>query len=710
MAVTIPANIRKELESQGAQDAIRAIEREERQDFSEYPKPSAADVLEWKRYLDDRFRPFWTGSTSASSSSSSRGAVQDDGGDSLANIRDMRYGRDIAPEKLAKRMEHTYRARTYLTRNEVDRVVALMGRNPLQVRVPQAGTKQDADKIASRQSEFCNALIPALDQQAGFGLIQRSDDALVEAGLVGLEFYLTGSYDDIDWDDQEYETNEDGAVTRKTETQAQKRARLQQARRQRRLPFGLRYVDPASVRFQMGEDDEPECALICEKKRWRLIKNKTIARLQRGDMRDKDAIPRPGDPGTHGDAASMFSHVEGLVDDVDTIRYYDKRWYAYVVAGVLVEVSEHGLPGVPVGIGTGRVTSSSNYGEMFAGITWGRTRLEQLINDLATITADVKATYNRPKIVAANTNPATVGLNQGQTFNLDLSSDDLVGLPYGYAPVDVFKDFRSTDNDGFLQFLLSMFQMGGMSAIAQGESPGSDVSGYLARSLQGAANAKYEGLLDNKCRLWRWVVDFTRRVIRDVIGEEVEIQDLVGDDDGGSKWLSLGPDDIDETPCRVSIDPLSEQDKMALGAFYMQGMSAGLVAPEEVARRVYGIQNWEQNLMNVAVGKAEVMLEERAVADAMQRVEEDAADRAAKNAPPPTILGPDGKPLPPSARGPAEAQSPTSMGAGPGVPEPPTVGAPALAAMQQGNPLTNPQVFRAGQRPIQQGLAPQEVQ
>jgi hypothetical protein len=231
------------------------------------------------------------------------------------------------------------------------------------------------------------------------------------------------------------------------------------------------------------------------------------------------------------------------------------------------------------------------------------------------------------------------------------------------------------------------------------------VSGYLVNTLQGAANAKYEGLLDNKCRLWSRAVDYARRVIRDVIGEEVELLDEVGDEEGNTRWLSLGPGDVDETPCVVTIDPLSEQDRMALAAFYMQGMEAGLVPPDEVMRRVYNATNIERWVADIARGRARAQLMDRAVQDAMERVEEDAADRDAKNNPAPVAYGPDGRPLPPSGGGPGPM--PAEMPAGPPAPQPPTVGAPAMAAMQSVNPQNAG--FPAGQRPVGNGMTAREA-
>lgn len=705
MAVTLPADERRELEEQGADDAAREIEARERAAIlRKYPKPTAAGILDWKQQLDETFRPFWMGD-SADQSGAGRG--KDDGGDSLASIRDMRYGRDTTPEKLQKRMEHTYRVRSMFTHNEIDRVVALLGRNPIKVQVPNSGTTAETAKRSEKQSQFCNALPLVIDTQSGFPLTQRTDDALTEAGLVAMEFYLTGEYDDIDWEYQELDAGENES---RRETDNERDARLRESRRQRRLPFGYRYVDPSSLRFEMSGEkpDEPCVALICERKRWRTVRDKVTGRRRPVGVDDKETIPHPGDLGQHGDSASTYeTHSDAQL--VDTIRYYDEYWYAYVVAGELVECEPHGLPGVPVMIGTGRVTSSSNYGEMFQGVTWGRTRLEQSFNDLASIIQDTKATYSRPKpiAIAKNANPAAEGLNQSTAFTLDLSGDDLIGLPPGYEIDDAFKHFRSTENDGFLQLLMSLYQMGGMSPIAQGESPGSDVSGYLVNTLQGAANAKYEGLLDNKTRMWRRAIDYTRRVIRDVIGEEVELLDVVGGDDGESRWLSLGPDDIDDTPCLVTIDPLSEQDRMALAAFYMQGLEAGLVPPDEVMRRVYNASNIEQWVGDIARGRARSMLMNRAVQDAMERVDEDAADRAAKNNPAPTILGADGRPLPPTPQGRGQMPSPAEMPAGPPATPAPSVGAPAMEAMRSANPQNAG--FPPGQRPVGNGMTAREA-
>ena len=146
---------------------------------------------------------------------------------------------------------------------------------------------------------------------------------------------------------------------------------------------------------------------------------------------------------------------------------------------------------------------------------------------------------------------------------------------------------------------------------------------------------------------------------------------------------------------------------MALAQFFMQGLEAGLVPPDEVMRRVYGATNIEQWTADIARGRARSMLMDRAVQEAMERVEEDAADRAARNAPAPTIFGPDGRPMPPGARGPADVPPPSAMPGGPPQSQQPTVGAPAMNAMRSVH--TQSSGFSAGQRRMQNGKNAREA-
>lgn len=714
--VTSQVDRRSRAELEGTEDAsvVGQVERAARAKLDrDYPKPDAAYVMEWQRELETRFQPYWGGRSSGTTDTDDR-STETVGGDSLQAIRDMRYGRDQLPAKLRRVKTYAERIRTGLSHNEIDRVVSLMGRNPLKVEVPAASSHQDATDRAQRQTRFCTKLPMILDKQAPFPVIQRVDDAMVEAGLVGIEFFLTGAYDDI-------------SDTRDTETESQKQYndRLSIERRKRKLPFGIRYVDPASLMFEI-EGDEVGMVLIVEKKRWRHVKrvvnrlhDSRMRRLESGEDIDPDLMPNPGDRGY-----SNYIYDGKDTGDVITCRYYDKRWYCYVVNGVLVDIGEHGFPMLPVGLGMSRLTSAPDYSEMFQGITWGRTGIEQALNDWATMEQDKRLTFGRPKPIATSVgnNPALAAFTEGlQPKSVDLSGDDLIVLPPGYGLANAFQNFASDSNDPLGQFLLSVWERGGMSGVLQGDSPGADPSGYLMNSLQGAANAKYEGLLDNKGRLWEWVVDMARFTIRDLIGEPVEIAVPGTDNAKGGKvtWLSLGPDDIDDTPCTVYIDPMTDTNRMAVTGWYMQGRQAGLVPDEIVQRRAYGAEDADEWNDLITKGLLRQDMRQRAIIEAKSIIEENAQARAKAAAPntPPVILGPDGQPLGPSGLPPVP---PDGGGGGPGMPpgmppdaagmppppQPPTVGAGVMAAQDSGAVNSS---WTAGQRPIRQGLSAREA-
>lgn len=674
---TITRQIERELEEAGAGDVAAELKRKQAaQAAKDHPKPEAADIADWYEYLRQRFRRYLDGVSPQSQD-------EDDGGDSLQTIRDMRYGRDKLPSKLLTKQNYTYRVRSMLSHNEIDRVVALMGRNPLQFTVPASSESGPAKERADKQTRWLNELPAAIERQSTFPLVQRLDDAMVEGGLVGLECYLTGSYDDIDYEYGEGETD------------SQYKERIRGAKRQRRLPFSFRYVDGSSLLFWEDEDGVA-VVLIVEKKRWRNLSAKVRAKLT-SDEWNKEASPRPGDPGSPGE---LFQ--SGQIEDVQTIRYYDRYWYAYTVNNEIMECEPHGMPGLPVGIGTARVTSSSQYNEMFQGATWGRTRLEQAINDLMTIQVDKRATFMRPKLIATSNQQWAMTLNEGQPFNLDLSGDGVTFIPPGYEIQDAFEKFNQNENDPLIQLLLSFYQVGGMSPVAQGESPGSDVAGYTVNTLQGAANAKYEGLLDNKARLWMWAGDFSRLVVRDVVGEPVEFAAPMDDrKKGGTVWLSLGPDDVDETPCIVTIDPLNDTNRMAIAQHYMNGLAAGLVPPEEVQRKGYGAKDTSEWNAGVARWELRKRLAARAADEALRRIDEASMPPVDTG-----LVGPDGQPLPPSGGMPGMPGMPPGMGAMPAPPQPPTVGAEMMQAQQSQVPQTN---FNAGQRPLNQGVNPMEA-
>lgn len=580
--------------------------------------------------------------------------------------RDRRYFKDQLPKKMQKEQLDGRRYYTRMTHNEIMRVVAQQTDNPPRFLVPASGPYSHDKEKGQKQTRWANNLIEALERQAknrrGANLRRRAVDVQNEIGFAAFEIYLTNAYDGI---------KAEGAPD---ESPAKQLERLASLTRQRKLPFGVRVVDGLDLLLD-EDDDFGTVAMICQEKPLASVKRKY------GD--GVTDAPKPGSIGYGMDQANA-DRPSG-VTTVPTIRYYDDRWYCYIVNGVIVDgPKEHGLPGNPVIPFYGPVTGSANMEQGVQGICWGMGPSEIALNDIITIMMDTQWKNRQPKFVIETASDGRLipdETHPDKPATLDLSDLEAVQQ---LNPGQVLKNAYENWEPWFqLPLVNLLFQVWGKSAqnpIAQGESPGADTAGYTVATLSDNAATVYKDNILNEARAWGQVVDFIRLMIRDTIKVPVPLTVPMADRrKGGVEWLDLGPEDITEVPTLTRIDPNSDAHRLANRQSWMEGNKAGYVPRREVQVNAFGAddpEGWDD----------EIVLDGLRERLAQLAVEHGLQDAQAVSTPPagnPWQAGPGQQPPPqPSGAG-GGPSGPATPGPQPPPPNAPSVGAAQSAATRQ---------------------------
>ncbi|MCK9496512.1 MAG: hypothetical protein M0R75_13590, partial [Dehalococcoidia bacterium] len=342
-------------------EAAELERREKRAADADLPRPALEDILEAQAALEAEWREwrFGTASTSGDEADADTAAnLPADGIPGVHRIRAMRYHRDQMPAKWRRLLNGRTRFRSNLTSNEITRTVALATRNVPRVKVPADSDDPDAQAASENESRWAQALLPALERQASKPLLRMHADGIFESGLAFFEVYLTGAYDDLDLD--QHDDEEEDSYARRTDED------MLRATKRRGLPVCVRVPDPLSVLYD-DDDEGVYVATITERKSYRQVYSQ-LRRTLGAQKVEELRLPKPGkgavlpqDYGMPGDSAQ---------GDVTCIRYYDRRWYAYIVSGQIVDgPTEHGMPGVPVIVAWGDTTSSGRRAEQIQGVT-----------------------------------------------------------------------------------------------------------------------------------------------------------------------------------------------------------------------------------------------------------------------------------------------------------------------------------------------------
>lgn len=648
-----------------------------------WPEPTLADVLNFYRSQ----RTMWAAHKAAA-----------------ARAREIRYLRDETPEKWKRHMETDRRVRTRLSHNEVLRTSANQARNAYKVECRPAGVDPKAVARAKKQTRWCAEFFPAMERASLFPIRRRFVDAQNGDGMGVYEVFLTHRYEEgVDFTERDVEEGEDELKSMRRETSREylDRTESEILALGECAEIGLRYVDMMAVYVEpeSGERLRPgshgiKRAIIAEKKPYRDVYASVLDRSSMGKLEEL-RLPKPGDKGWPAEYESWgvssgsddTDEAVGLPNDatgdVEHIRYYDAVWYVEVVGGCMVKCERHKLPGVPVFPAFGIFTGSSFLSEAIEGITWGMLDIELAANDLLTYKLDATITYGRPAPVVETAQDGQRMLDQKkEPVLLDLSNPGKARqLNLGQRITDAYKDFRPHIADSDIASLTQLWQMNGLNPIAQGQSPGADAAGYTVNSLMGASLAPYDVLIENEEKVAGQVLDFVRLMIRDTIKERVYLAVPMEDRRvGGTEWLGLGPDDVDETPCRTKIDPLSDANRMAMRESLITGNQGGYISRSRVQREGFNIEDPQAEDLEILEDAAMVKLSSVMIEDVFNELQIGPAQPTVPMGPdglPITLVGPNGEPLPPSGAGGGRG--------GPEMadPQPPSVGAERSAASQQ---------------------------
>lgn len=594
--------------------------------------------------------------------------------------REQRYQRDVLAEKWARQMEGDTRIRSRLSHNEILRVVADQLHNAVRIDVPPASDYEKDKDRATKRKRWANALMPYLERRTAKPLRARFKDAQLGDGLAAYEVYMTKAYDDIDFEAQDVDDlhdAEDINPKQRKERPGEINKRTEKEMRAAGLPFGIRTIDPLAMYYDEDDDGLRHVAII-ELKNQQQVFSYLVDRLGPEEA-TKKATPSPGIPGVPNaqwGAMGNAPSINGpghfgrgpwteLTESVECIRYYDRRWYVYIVAGEIVEGPiEHGMDEVPVFPAPGIITSSPQKTESFEGVTYGMMQLEKAVNDLLTLTVDTAFTYNRPHPVIETDVKGQVVVDPQTKMAavLDLADPRKVRqLGPGQHIVDAFQGFVPNIPQDAMNFLVQLFERSGRNPLLSGQSPGSDASGYTVNSLMASANTLYEQPLDNEALAVGRMFDFIFRFIKNVIGERVYIPAKGSGKGAATEWMAIGPDDIDDTPVVATVDPLSDANRVALRQSLVQGWKDGLISRRMVQEQGYAIEDTEamDNEIIEELAQEEIAKDIIAMARQILQMQAMTPDAAATGGTE-TVPGVDGPPPTP----------------------PPTVGAAANAASQ----------------------------
>lgn len=664
-------------------EEVAAVERaDQRAIRRRFPKPNEMDILEAKQRLEELWREWRFGSEEPAVEDGTSLFFPKNGIPGAVRVRAMRYHRDRMPKKWEELLNVPYRYRSNLTASEIDRAVALATRNVPKIEIKASGREPSAQDRADAETRWAQFLIPALERQANEPLLRMFADATFESGHGAFEVYLTDSYDNIE-PRREGESHEDW-LERTDDT-------IRALAERHRLPIGVRVPDPLSVLIER-DDYGVSCGMIVEKKPYRQIFSELKERL--GDKRIEELmLPRPGTPGWPSGYDANSGSPSG---EAETIRFYNRYWYAYMVAGKIVDGPHpHGLPGVPLITAYGNTTSSANLAERLQGVVWGMVEQEQAINDWITTEIDVAMTYGRPAPVVTRHPEAPVDPTDGPG-SVDLSNPRKAPrLRPGERVDDAYGNFQHRIPPHVLNVMMSIRERNGMSPVSQGESPGSDPSGFAINSLQAAGQMRYEIWLDNLGRSIGMLIDFIRRCVKDgPIMDTVMVP--VETKEGLMDFLGLGPEDISDMPSVVTLDPMNDVNRLAIRQSLIAGNQAGYIDRAEVQKKGFGVEDVEAMDNRIALDTAKVSLIGMALEEAKRMVLPQADSG---------LVGPDGQPISSGGRRAGDQAELERLG---GVPSTPR----GTGRMQReaGNPPAVAQSNRAnaarsrgGQQPPSQG-------
>lgn len=550
-----------------------------------YPKPDEVSIKRAKTTLENRWIKFRQ---------------------KYDSVRKYREHEDYLPLKWGEDLEDGRRAWLNWSNDEVLWARTNATRNPVVLTIPPLGVSEEAQTQADTQERFCNALMAALERRQTFW--GRVVDQQHAVGLGAWLFYFTDAYEDIEFDQREMgevEIPEDEAVRLEIEYELDQRdlevkeskdgkkwvvlekassakKRIAEELKQAGLPFGCRWLNISSVYFEEDGQDLSQ-VIVSERKTW------AAARARVADaLGDDEFVPPPSQVG--GPEGGWEISGAG---DVEVITYYDRRWYAYVVGGKLVEVKEHHLPRIPVWIVKGIETSSPDPSQAYQGVVHGMLHLEQAANDLGTTMMEAAVTTAIPRPYVQLDPEAATRLEQFSAVKngvLDISGKD--GAPLVPGEIHTLQEKMPVNPlvTNAFAIIREAWQNSALGSTSKGKSPGADTAGYALHLLATTELSKYRPYAESLAREWASFCDFVRWVIKHHIGEPVYLMAEAPGGDGGKQQIALGPNDIGNeiAPAEATIDSESEANKAAMQQLMMAATAQGFVPREVTQRKAFG--------------------------------------------------------------------------------------------------------------------------
>lgn len=577
--------------------------------------------------------------------------------DNLVSIRRNRYGKTTTPTGILNTLKNITRIFTGLSNNEVGRVASTLTRN-----VPEILINSDDDA----QQKFFNAFLQYQEQRNLGGLIYQTVDSMAESGWAFWEWYI-----DPDVDDLEIEQEPD-------ETPAQFRKRIEPVIRKAGPILRIRTCDPeAAIWDPLSED--MKYFILAERKSAPILKRE-LQGLPKKE-RDEEDPDLPGEYDRGVPYQGGYSFLSGHTE-VETIRYWDEKWYCYIVAGEIIECEPHGFATIPISAFPGKVTGTSNPSDRVQGIVHTLWQNEEIQDTLLTKDVDDVLTYGGPKValIADKDTLAMPPGDDGHVPTVDLSDPKKTPfLPPGYKIADAYAGFQLNEGTSVRNNLQAYYNRAAMNEVSSGAAPGADVAGYTVNALQTASLTNYGPFLTN---LQNGISKGVARIARPFY-VRLGIPISIASPHKAQAWLTIRPNQWDDSPVSCTVSPLADIQKMQITQLLAQLKNSGVISGYTAADA------------SPMVADAELEQKRKDLEFMHQILVQRAGDDTLAN-----LYGPQMQPTPPAGPtgGPALGDArPTNMGEGvqgaiAAPPAPPT----APGNQQPGPPPMTPGAMRGG--------------
>lgn len=471
----------------------------------------------------------------------------------IANIRRNRYGRTTTPDKLLLTLKNVKRIFSGLSNNEINTVAASLTRN-----FPEIVIAADTDV----QQKFFSAFLQWQDKRNLGGWIRPTVDSQAESSMAFWEWYVDPEIGDLE------------IQQRPDETSGQYKARTGPLFRKAGPLLRVRCIDMESCIYDPLAE-ELKYFLIAERKSAPLLQRELEARAK-GDPKDADDPRLPGEHDRGTPYMGGYSFMNGMAE-VETIRYYDEKWYCYIVADTIIECEPHGFATIPIEMIPGIVTGTANPADRTQGIVHTLWANEEMQDTLLTCAVDDALTFGRPKValVADKDTLAIPPGTDGHAPTVDFTDPTKTPiLPPGYRIEDAYAGFRLDGERPETQQLSSFWNRATMNSVSTGEAPGSDVAGYTVNALQTASLTRYSPFITS---LQHAIERSIERIVRPFY-QRMGIDVSIASPNKLEPWITLRSKDIDDTPVVAIISPLADIQKMQITQLLAQLKNSGVLS------------------------------------------------------------------------------------------------------------------------------------